>query len=55
MQIMLKLVCGITVGQAEAAVQQVEVVEAMAEDANIQLETLTKSPEKEGLRVQREL
>ena len=35
MQMMLNLICGMMVGQAEAAVQQVEVVEAMAEDADI--------------------
>ena len=35
MQMMLKLICGMMVGQAEAAVQQVEVVEAMAEDADM--------------------
>ena len=35
MQMMLNLICGMMVGQAEAAVQQVEVVEAMAEDADM--------------------
>ena len=35
MKMPLNLMCGMMVGQAEAAVQQVEVVEAMAEDANI--------------------